>query len=383
MATSSGRTHPSVIEQLIHEPWKFEFFQAVRLVEQAAAEQMLDDQQSPVQAVGHDAAPDQELLRFRALPGHTFPPAEITTLTPLVSADQPAAQSLRFEMVVPFFGLTGPSGVLPHHYTQLIIDRLRLRDTALRDFLDMFNHRMISLFYRAGEKYRFHVGYEKKSWQVRTEELRGPVSQEARIALFERCLFALIGMGTGHLRDRLEPSDEALLHYAGVLAHRPRNASSLQRMLADYFEIPVTVQQFQGQWLYLNPPDQTSLPTRELLDGINARLGVDTIIGERVWSVQDKFRLRIGPLSYHAFCRFMPTGDRLRSLAQLTRLYVGAQFDFDVQPVLRACEVPATQLSSDATPAPRLGWNTWLMSCPVQEDCDDAVFTHDGNPQAR
>ncbi len=379
MATQSGRTRPPLIEQLINDPWKFDFFQAVRLVEQCTAERMLYDGGTPVHAVGHDDPPDKELLRFRALASHTFPSGEIASISPLV-ADDDADRLLRFEMVVPFFGLTGPSGVLPHHYTQLLIDRIRLHDFALRDFLDIFNHRLTSLFYRAWEKYRFSVGYEKKSWQVRTQELHEPVREDARIALFEHCLYALIGMGTPGLRNRLEPGDEAFLYYGGLFAHRPRNASSLQRMLEDYFELPVTVQQFQGQWLYLDPPDQSSLPSREVLHGLNARLGVDTLVGERVWSVQDKFRVRIGPLDYGSFCRFMPTGDRLTPLAQLTRMYVGPEFDFDVQPVLRASDVPPTQFAAEEPRIPRLGWNTWLLSRPTLEDRDDAVFASEGNP---
>ena len=380
MATQSGRTNPPVIDQLSDEPWKFEFFQAVRLVEQCAAERMLDGRSTQVHAVGHDDPPDEELVRFRALVSHSFPTGEIAALKPLVSDADRSESLLRFEMVVPFFGLFGPSGVLPHHYTQLLLDRIRLHDFALRDFLDIFNHRLISLFYRAAEKYRFHVGYEKKSWQVRAQELRGPVHDEARIALFDRCLYSLIGMGTPGLRDRLEPSNETLVYYAGLFAHRPRNAISLQRMLADYFELPVLVQQFQGQWLYLSPADQTSLPSREAADGLNCKLGVETIVGERVWSVQDKFRIRIGPLDYDAFCRFMPTGDHLKSLAQLARLYAGAELDFDVQPVLRAPEVPATRFVAEPPRVPRLGWNTWLISRPMQQDTSDAVFTNAGNP---
>lgn len=380
MATKIGRTGPPLIEQLVAEPWRFDFFQAVRLLEQCAAERMQDAPHSHVHAVGYNDPPEEELLRFHALASHVFPPGEVCSITPLVDPDGDSGTNLRFDMVVPFFGLTGPSGVLPQHYTQLLIDRIRLHDYALRDFLDIFNHRMLSLYYRAWEKYRFYVGYEKKSWQVRTTELHGPMRQEARTALFEHCLYSLIGLGTGGLRNRLTFADEALIYYAGLFAHRPRNAVSLQRMLSDYVAVPVSVHQFQGKWLYLNPTDQTSLASAEAPDGMNASLGQDAIIGERVWSVQDNFRIRIGPLDYSSFCRFMPTGDRLKPLAQLTRTYVGPEFEFDVQPILRARDVPATQLPTGNSQPPRLGWNTWLLSRPMQRDCDDAVFIDEGYP---
>lgn len=374
MAAKTGRTRYPLIEELISEPWNVEFFQAVRLIEQCAAEHMLEGEVAHVYAVGHDSPPEVELLRFRALPSHTFPPGEITSLKPL--SDSPGESGLRFEMVVPFFGLTGPSGVLPHHYTQLLIDRIRDGDFALRNFFDIFNHRMLSLFYRAWEKYRFHVGYEKKSWQVRTELRRGPVEPDESIALFERCLYSIVGLGTPGLRGRLVPSDEAFLHYAGLFAQSPRNGTSLEQIIGDYFHTRASVVQFVGQWLYLDPADQSSLPSRVRPQGLNTALGVNALVGDRVWSIQDKFRVRLGPLDYESFCSFMPTGDRLRPLAQLVRTFVGPEFDFDVQPVLLPEAVPPTQLGADSA----LGWNTWLLSKPKTEPCDDAVFGEEGQP---
>lgn len=370
------------MELLVTEPWRFGFFQAVRVVEQYAAERMLRDETPAMHVVGYDDPPVQELLRFRVLPSHSFPVGELAGVRSLGDEASDAA-SPRFEMVVTFFGLTGPHGVLPHHYTQLLIDRIRQSDHALRDFLDLFHHRLLSLYHRAWKKYRFDIGYEQKAWQVRGRERQGPVRDESRLPLFDRCLLSLVGLGTGGLSRRLDVHDEVLLYYAGLFAQRPPNASALARMLADYLGWPVEVQQFQGQWLYLEPADQTAMASRAEPQGLNARLGVDTIVGERVWSVQDKFRLRLGPVPYALFCRFMPNGDLLRPLAQLTRTFVGPEFDFDVQPVLSAPDVPATQLETDAATPPRLGWNTWLLSRPAAGDRQDAVFYQSGDPCRR
>jgi type VI secretion system protein ImpH len=97
-------------------------------------------------------------------------------------------------MVINFIGLTGPSAVLPTPYTELLLERVRYKDTALRDFLDLFNHRMASLFYRAWERSRFPVAYE-----------RGGDNP------FTQYLLDLVGMGTRGLRDRLAILDEGLL----------------------------------------------------------------------------------------------------------------------------------------------------------------------------
>jgi type VI secretion system protein ImpH len=215
-------------------------------------------------------------------------------------------------MTVTFMGLTGPSGVLPRHYTELLVRLEREAKSAekyaLRDWLDLFNHRLISLFYRAWEKYRFYVPYGRGEY-ARSEP-----------DTFTTCLYSLIGLGTPTLRGRLCTSawiehngreqeqrlarieDLALLYYGGLLAQRPHSAINLQALVSDYFQVPAAVRQFQGQWLRLDETNQSRLG---LEDG-NSRLGVDCVVGQRVWDVQSKFRLVLGPLSYEQFLEFLP-----------------------------------------------------------------------------
>ena len=115
----------------------------------------------------------------------------------------------------------------------------------------------------------------------------------------------------------------------------------------------------------------------------NNELGVSLVAGDRVWDVQSKVRLRIGPLGYARFTELLP--DRRPQperklfflLSHLVRLYVGPELDFDVQLVLRAEEVPPCQLAESPSFAPRLGWNTWVASQAPAEDADDPVFEGD------
>jgi type VI secretion system protein ImpH len=268
------------------------------------------------------------------------------------------------EMTVTFMGLIGPSGVLPQHYTKMVIQRTRDKDFGLRDFLDLFNHRALSLFYRAWEKERFALGYERTQAEGVGEE-----------DLFTRCLYCLIGHGTAGLRGRMHFDDEALLFFAGNFSHHPRSALALERMLCDYFDLAFHVKQFQGQWLRISDEDRSLLPSVRRPQGQNARLGRGFVVGERVWDVQCRFRLRVGTVGYAQFLRLMPSGDMLRSLCELTRLYVGPELDFDVQPMLRGEEAPWSQLGGDGAEAPRLGWNTWIRCQPFQRNVEDAVFS--------
>ncbi len=370
MASASGRNRPPLSRELLTEAHRFDFFQAVRLLERAAREESPDDPRRRRRPVGWDHAPNREVIRFRALPSHSFPTGSISRIRMPAKPAEGETPDLPPEMIVAFMGLTGPNGALPQHYTSLLIERIREKDFSLRDFLDLFNHRTVSLFYRAWEKYRFAVAYERAKLS----------DADGREDLFTRCLYCLVGLGTGGLRARMAVDDEALLFYAGHFARYPRSAVALERMLSDYFELRVEVQQFQGQWLYLSRLDQSALAGAEFPQGLNSQLGTSVVIGERVWEVESKFRVRLGPLQYRQFRQFFPTGDALLPLCQLARTYAGPQFDFDVQPVLDRAEVPWCVLGGDGADAARLGWNTWIRSGPFDHDVDDALFSLEGSP---
>lgn len=355
----------TVEERLLEEGFSFDFFQAVCLLDR------LDSGRKPV---GRGGPPLQESVRFRGHVALVFPPSSI------VQIDRPTAILPMPALTVPFFGLFGVNGVLPRHYTELLLRLDRegkgSQKHALRDWLDLFNHRLISLFYRAWEKYRFYIPYARGEYAEREPDA------------FTGSLFSLIGLGERPLRQRLRVAtrieqdgevverafarvdDLALLHYSGFLAHRPRSAAALEAMLVDYFQLPLRVVQFQGQWLTLDAANQSRL------GAANCRPGLDLVAGARVWDVQGKIRLRLGPLGYADFETFIPertTSARRKAfylLCHLARLYVGPELDFDIQLVLRAAEVPECQLAGDC----RLGWNTWVRSLPLDHDADDAVF---------
>jgi type VI secretion system protein ImpH len=328
---------------LFEEGYRFDFFQAVRVLERLYPER---------QPVGRDAPPSSEAVRFRSHLSLSFPPSAIYEIARAEEGDGPA------QMTVAFMGLTGLLGVLPRHYTELLLERMRRKDEGLRDFLDLFNHRLISFFYRAWEKYRFPIAYERA------------VSKGDGEDRFTRHLFDLIGLGTKGLRGRLEVEDEPLIFYAGLLAQHPRSASALEGLLTDYFEVPVTVTQFIGQWLPLSEANRSRLGWGE----VNNALGVNAVAGSRVWDQQANFRLRLGPLTFAQFCQFLPSGDGFRTLGAITRFSAGEECDFDVQLNLRAAEVPRCRLGGNGEHAVRLGWSAWLKSQEFTSDADDAIF---------
>ncbi len=361
----------SVADELFARAYDFEFFQAVRLLERLYPK---------LRAVGRATKSDGEVVRFRSWYSLKFPPATVFDLK-LSDADPKIPQ-----MIVTFMSMAGSSGVLPRHYTEMIlrIDRdVRGPERyALRDFLDLFSHRFISLFFRAWEKYRFMVPYERGEYGLREPDT------------FTRALFSLAGLGTSGLRERMRvalrdeedglPRETALariddlsvLWFGGFFAHRPRNALSLEALLAAFVRMPVKVCQFQGQWLRLDADNQSVMGP---LNGNNC-LGKNVIVGDRIWDVQSKIRVQLGPMSYNQFLEFLP--DRsprperkgIFLLAQLVRLYLGPEMDVEFQLVLKKDEVPGCKVGPGMGLGSRLGWNTWSKRKPMPRDAADAVF---------
>ncbi len=332
MAPTSGRAEPPLAKVFFEEPYSFGFFQAVRLMERFHPER---------RPVGYFHSPGEEAVRFRSWLSLNFPPSEVMDIRRSIEEEGLSVP----EMVVAFMGLTGQQGVLPAPYTELIMERVRQKDRALWEFLDGFHHRLVSLFYRAWEKYRFAIGYER--------DRQDP---------FTGYLFQLIGLGSPSLRLRQSVADSTLLYYSGWITQHPRSASCLENILRSHFGVPVAVEQFVGQWLSIDRESQTSLGLA------NCGLGTDAILGSRLWDQQAKFRLRFGPLTLAQLSSFLPNGSAHQPAVDLVRFLAGMEFDFDFQLLLKKEEVPSCQLGSSARNPAFLGWTTWLKTETTAED---------------
>lgn len=365
MARTRRRQDPALIEQLSQEPHRFDFFQAVRILEQAAR-----PDGSTAEPIGHDADPRQEAVRLHASPTTAFPAAELDAV--IQKEDGPPV------LQATFMGLFGPSGVLPPHYTEALIRALRQRQPGMGDFLNLFNHRTLSLFHRAWAKYRLpqRYGEQGEGERSRGERNQGERGQgergqgergqgkQAGLDPISASIYALCGLDTPHLQDRLAVDDQVVAHYSGHISHAPKSAVALQDMLSDYFGLPVAIEQLIGRWL-------------PLPEGERSRIGMalcaldrDAIVGDRVYDVQGHFRIVIGPVGRARFDTLLPDGDGMRELVDLVQLHVGLGMTFEVQVLLRRDEVPASSLGGET----RLGWSSWVKEKPFVQDARDAVF---------
>lgn len=349
MCPAHRRIDPGLIDQLSEAPERFEFFQAVRLLEHWSRR---------VNG-GRAGDPVSRQIRFRNSLSLAFAPSDIEQLQVIRSEastdDVNAPVSTRVDITPRFIGMLGLHGGLPIHYTERLASQDRAqREAGTHAFFDLLSNRAIGHFYRAWKKYRLPVQYETD-----------------RKNRFLPLVLALAGLGFNGLRDRLHDApgsidDESIAYFAGLLRQRPVSAASLQSVLAAYFGVPIRIEQFVGKW-YALPREQ-----RSTLGGTNAALGKTCLVGERVWQRNLRVRIHVGPLDHARYMQFLPGGTLARVLEKLLTLATGFQFEYEVRPILRAADVRPVRLGADA--GRRLGFDCFMLTRDAAADRSDTVF---------
>ena len=355
MQATKRRFEPAVIERLFAQPHRFQYFQAVRLLE-------LWFKRHGKTGAGAVA----RHLRFQNSTRLSFPPSELEAM----QADPPEAAPgrahpegedvppLQYIRITPaFMGLLGGSGALPAHYTERIAGQvLHEKDEGPRAFLDTFSNRSLALFYEAWRKYRLALKY-----QVDGQDHFLPL------------LLSLAGLGNNTLRQRLSRQqdgavlDESIGYFAASIRHRPSSAVQLARVLGEYFGHPVQAEQFVGHWYEVPLPQQT------VLGGAIGVLGKDAIAGGRVWQRDLRLRLVVGPLDHAGFMAFLPGGLAARALKSLLTMFTGLALEYEVELVLRAADVRPVTISERGYPG-RLGWDAYLVEGPQTQDRKDVHY---------
>lgn len=358
MPPQSRRARLSVIDRLLADPQSFSFSQAVRLLERATVfadrqrelAATAEEKHWSIQPVAKFSPPTKESIRFFSGQKLKFPESEIESIT-LKSSD---GQDQRWHIVVNFIGLTGALGVMPFHYSELILRRLKARDPALAKFMDLFNHRTTSLFFQASNKYRLPIEYERS--QLHRKNKTGESTHTS-------ALLSLLGLGTGGLRQRQLLPDESLIFYSGLFTQQARTANGMEQIIESYFDVPVKIEGFIGQWQDLIEDVRSRLPCKSNPKGQNVCLGRNTMLGKKGWFAQGKTRIKIGPLNKEQFHKFAPGTSALKTLNEISSSYLGMEENFDFVIEVTRADVP-NKIELKRDNPPMLAWNAWLAGKP-------------------
>ncbi len=322
------------LTQVSEKPYKYGFFQTVRRINC-----FYDDK--PL--TGQANRPSDDPVRFSQEPYTSFAPSILNALTYDASSKYPRLSQN-------FMGLFGPNGPMPLHLTEYARNRTRNeRDSTLARFADMFHHRMISLFYSAWAHAQPTVQFDRP--------------QQDRFSMY---LGSLFGLGLPSGRDVDSMYHMSKLSFAGHFSSLPRHVSGLVSLVEGYFEVDVQIREFVSHWMTIPEFDRLQLGG----EGLNGCLGRDTIIGEKVWQRQDKFRVSLGPLSLDEYEAFLPSGKSFNSLVAAVRNFVGLEYLWEINLILQKEEKPVTCLGKSGT----LGWTSWLKTEQQTDHVNDLLL---------
>ena len=355
MPTTQRRFEPSVIQRLFDTPYRFQFFQAVRMVELWFERNGVPRERTI-----------SEFLRFANRTSLGFPASEIEAISAGPGFMEPTEETLRnalaqgtlkyVSLTPTFMGLLGGSGTLPAHYSErFAAHQIATKDSGPRAFLDTFSSRSLALFYEAWRKYRLALRYEAGGKDS-----------------FLPLLLSLSGLGYRSLHGRHEIDGEGVLdvslgHFAAALRHKPAAAATMQRVLSDYFGVPVCIEQFIGRWYDVPREHQT------MLGSINATLGTAAMAGQRVWQRDLRARIRIGPLRRAEFEQFLPGAKAALALEKILTMFTSVCLEYEVELTLRAVDVTGATLAANNATG-RLGWDTFLTTVHEQADRNDVRY---------
>ena len=311
MAGKDRTKIPALIAGLSRSPERFDFFQAVRLLEMQVGEDF-------------DAR-----VRLRPDRSMGFPKSDLAAFSVQGAGEV-------YELTTNFLGLYGVSSPLPAQVSQRVLHADE-QEPPLRAFLDVFNHQLLHLYYLAWKKYRHEIGFGSDG--------EDPIGKR---------LLALMGVHGTPLRRALPVEPDRLLPRLGLLTLCSRAPASLTQLICGLMpEVPpVRVTEFAVRSVRIRDDERCKLGQR------HCRLGEDLVTGSHVKDIAGAIRLVLGPMSYDDYLAFGAGGAKRQQLLALVRYLLVDPLDIQITVVLAEGEAAVGQLGVPRHSA--LGRSLWV-----------------------
>lgn len=340
METTKRQPRTPLIEELLQKPYDFEFHQAVKIFE-AASPHLLP--------LGDDPNIEHQPVSLKSRVLLSYPSSDISVIQKNEGEIAPS------EMHVNFFGIGGSQGPLPMPYTETLMSRIAQKDFVMRDFLDIFNHRLLSILHKVKKKHNISLSP--------TDPHNTP---HARI------LSHLVGLSKPALKNRFSAPDDHFFGLGAFIWQRHRSIVGLATFLQDFFKVPVSIDQFKGTWKDMAAEEITYIGKRRT--GKNNVLGRTAALGTRFWDQQGLIQINLGPLTYKTFSTFLKTEKNYALFCEVVRFYLQLTHTFQINLILKKDDVPACRLGEG-----RLAWTSWIKTKPFAENDRQVILSGDVN----
>ena len=259
------------------------------------------------------AEPEQEVVLFKSDASIAFTGSDLTSLT--------RDDNGQFTLTTKFLGFSGSQSPLPGYYLDLMARESAQNEEGLKEFLDLFSHRWTQFVYHAWRKYRYHICFRNGGTDS-----------------FSQRMYALVGLGSQSLRDKLAINHSKMLAYVGVLAAPGRAPEVVCDLVSHCFDLPdVTLESWQLRRVAIDPGEQNRLgernPKNKTAGYVPGRsvVGVNFTLGAHVPDRSGKFLLRIGSLSMSRYLSFLPGGEHHEALTLFIAFLLRDQFAWDLR----------------------------------------------------
>jgi len=273
-------------------------------------------------------------FRFRANSSLSFAKSEISMLQ-FIETDE----GVNVEVTLNFLSLFGASSPLPSHYCEMVLESAD-SDFVLKDFLNLFNHRLQKTLYPIWERHRYHIQYESDLGDQ-----------------FSKYVLSIIGLYSQSQNKNSKLDLKKLLPYAGILSMKQKSTGSLVAVLRHYLE-------HDDLEIIQCMPMQENIPSWQYsyLGQENCSLSKDTLLGESVKTNSSKFQILLKNILFDDLYKYSIHGEKMQELDELVSLALSEPLEHELCLHIQKNNIQKCELSKH-----HLGINCFLGSAGSDE----------------
>ncbi len=323
MAAPARRTSTAVKktlpEQVIESPEGFDLDQLIYIIESI---------RTNITPLGEGTNAAKEAVRIRSNLTMHQQGTEISHI------DVANTKSGLPEVYINTLSLAGVNGPLATPFTEMLLDSLKDKDFSGLHFLDIFHHRLSSMWHRLRKRTYPHL--------YRSHPSKTP--------------FGLMQQDLSGFKQQGEVAHTLFYDH---FWRRTRSISGLLQMIEFIFKVKAMITPFEGTWRTIEDGEGSKIGK----SGQFQVLGKNAILGLRCWDQSAGFSIKLSPLDWQSLQQFLPFtdtklgGENFAKIKQLLISYMGSQPQVFLYLSLKQNENKGTYLNKTFA----LGWNSWIV----------------------
>lgn len=271
----------------------------------------------------------ESIFRFFTNPKINFPVGDIEQLIILEEDGREV-----FQFLVNFLGLQGSSGPLPGSVLDEIAEEHN-NNPIQSIYLDFFNHHLITVFHQIWRKYKYYIKFNSNFSDN-----------------YSRNIMNLLGVSRDFIKFT-HLNWHKIFYHLGIIQSGIRTKEALTSIIQHYFDLhDISLEEHVRKIVEVEVEQKNQVGIK------NVMLGENFILGDKVESFSNKFRVNINNLNLDEFHQFLPNTKKYRQLQELIRFLLKDPLPYDVLLGLHPDTKSTFILGKDNSSF--LGWTTLI-----------------------